>query len=109
LFALVQQLLTLNEERRAIADRKNNVLAMAKAIGFDKAQMNRVVRDIEADAGAREEKEAVYATYRRVLGVRGPLSDALMPSVVDARVGRTVTMQAKRIAYVDAMLQAGAA
>jgi DNA primase len=84
-------------------------MKFAEAIGFHKAQINAVVREIESDLskgpGAREEAEMVRVLYRRTLGIRGPMNEAMLPQVVD---GRPKQIGAKRKATTLALIEAGA-
>ncbi|MEI9928056.1 MAG: toprim domain-containing protein [Sphingomonas sp.] len=70
LIMITRRLLDIRRQRAELTRAANDVLAMAKAIGFDRNALNAVVRDIEADAAGREDHEAAWALYRRVLGVK---------------------------------------
>lgn len=85
LLMIVRAKLALREERRALTERGRDMDAMAKAMGFDKKALNRVVADIERDSEIREEDEAIYVAYRRVAGVLGPVMEAMLPDAVDPR------------------------
>ncbi len=81
LLMILQQKLEYRAQRRAISQEEKALMAMAKAIGFDGPTITRICSDIEADASAREGKEALYATYRRVAGIKGPVDEALLPAM----------------------------
>lgn len=112
LFQIVQYML---KKRRAKADFNaeinadiKDVLAMAKAAGFNTKAINAAVRDIEADAEKREEHEMHWSLYRRVLGISGPMNEATLPQIVDARprlsaaAARGKAMKDYRLALLEA-------
>jgi DNA primase len=97
LHLILRELLRLNAERAAIGERKRDLLAMGKAMGLETKALNAVVRDIEADPEKREAHEAAWALYRRVAGVPGPMDEAVMPRITDARVRRAPGAKARRM------------
>lgn len=109
LIAIVRALLRKREERRAIGDEIKDLMAMAKVAGFVGKEITAVVRDIECDLahgpGSREDAEMVRVLYRRTLGVRGPMSEAMLPQVVDGRP-KQIGAGAKRRATVHALIDA---
>lgn len=107
LIRFLREKLAIRAERKALTQRGRDVDAMAKMLGLSPQALNRVCADIEADPEVREEKEAVWALYRRVAGVRGPMQDAMMPSIVDGRAARGPSVGAKRLARVEAMIEGG--
>lgn len=104
LIAIVRELLRLRAERADLGARLRDVQSMAKAIGFVPAVLTRVVRAIEADPAAREEAEAIEATYRATLGVRGPMTEALLPNVT--LLPPASSGAARRLTRVEALLEA---
>jgi DNA primase len=90
LIYITQNLLKLRESERVavapIREAKKTVKAMAKAIGLDGSTLDAVCKMIEMDPAEREEKEALLALYRRVLGIHGPMLDALLPQGLPAGV-----------------------
>lgn len=103
----LREKLTIRAQRRALTERGRDLDAMAKVIGLNPQMLNKVVADIEADPDAREQKEALWALYRRVAGVQGPMEVALLPSLVDGRAARGPSVAAKRLANVEAMIEGG--
>lgn len=107
LIELVRRLIALREERRAITGDIADLMKMAAAIGFDRKAIGAALADIESDLahgpGPREEREMLRVLYRRTLGIRGPLNEALLPQVVDARP-RLAGPAAKRRAVIDAIV-----
>ena len=103
---LTDRLLTLRGARADINDDIKSVLAVAKAMGFIASEINHVVRELEMDASMRMEREAVRVSYRRALGVVGPLTDALLPAITGERLHKAVQVADKRLsrtlAYLDA-------
>ena len=94
LIAVVRQLLQLRAEERAalepIREERKFVRALAKMAGLRLPQVDAVVKMIEMDmnegsSAGRHESESVLVLYRRVLAVEGPLTEALMPVVMDGR------------------------
>ena len=107
LHQIVRLVLRLRQDRRGINDEIKDALAMAKAIGFDPKSLGSVIRDIEADSAGREDHEALWALYRRVLGVQGPMQEAIMPPIIDARPARALSAPAKRLSHALALVEAG--
>lgn len=103
----LREKLAIRAQRRALTERGRDLDAMAKVIGLHPSTLNKVVMDIEADPEAREQKEALWALYRRVAGVQGPMEVALLPSLVDGRTVRGPSVAAKRLARVEAMIEGG--
>lgn len=94
LIAVVQRLLHLRADERAalepIREERKFVRELAKMAGLRLPQVDAVVKMIEMDmmegsSAGRHESESVLVLYRRVLAVEGPLSEALLPVVVDGR------------------------
>lgn len=107
LHQIVRHVLKLRQKKRAITDDIKDAMGMAKAIGFDPKAFNAVIRDIEADTARREDHEAQWALYRRVIGVRGPMQEAIMPPIIDARPARAISAPAKRLSHALALVEAG--
>lgn len=106
LVMIVRHLLKLRADRREVNESIKDGLAVAKAAGFDKKAINALILDLEADASVREEHEAVWALYRRVMGVKGPMSEAMMPSPIDARAVKVTTAIERRLSKVMIMIEA---
>jgi DNA primase len=110
LIQIVRHVLAKRAERREITEEIADALKMAEAVGFVKKEIQAVVRDIESDLAngpvVREEAEMARVLYRRVLGIRGPMTEAMLPSVIDARP-RLASAAAKRRATQDALIEAG--
>lgn len=94
LIAVVQRLLHLRAEERAamepIREERRFARELAKMAGLRLPQIDAVVKMIEADmtegsSAGRHESESVLVLYRRVLAIEGPLTEALLPVVVDGR------------------------
>ncbi len=88
-----KRLLELRADERAalepIREERKFVRELAKLAGLRLPQIDAVVKMIEADlldgtSAGRHEVESVLVLYRRVLGIKGPLTEALMPVVIDA-------------------------
>lgn len=101
LIKVVRKLVELRAEERAavepIREERKFVRELAKLSGLRLPQIDAVVKMIEADLGegssaGRHEIESVLVLYRRVLGIEGPLTEALMPVVIDA--GRSAGQKA---------------
>ena len=111
LIAIVQRVLIRRAERKLITEEIADALKMAEAVGFVKTEINTVVRDIESDiahgSGVREEAEMVRVLYRRTLGLRGPMTEAMLPQVIDARA-RPASATLKRRATMNALIDASA-
>lgn len=101
LIAVVRRLLELRADERAalepIREERKFVRELAKMAGLRLPQVDAVVRMIEADmlegsSAGRHEAESVLVLYRRVLAIEGPLTEAMLPVVVDAsRPAKQVT------------------
>ncbi len=110
LIALVRALLKKRAERREIAAEIKDLMGMAKLAGFEGPAITAVLKDIESDlewgSGVREEAEMHRVLYRRTLGIRGPLNEAMLPQLVDARA-RVPSLAAKRRSAQNALIDAG--
>lgn len=106
LIMIVQRAIELRRQRDGITEMIGDLLAMAKGAGFSPKAINALIRDIEADTEAREGHESLWALYRRVLGVKGPMTEALMPSPVDARQVKESTAVQRRLSRAMAMIEA---
>lgn len=89
---VVRRLLELRADERAalepIREERKFVRELAKMAGLQRAQIDAVVKMIEADmaegsSAGRHESESVLVLYRRVLAIDGPLTEALLPAVID--------------------------
>lgn len=111
LIALARRVVKLRAERREITAEIADTLKMAEAIGFNKKELTAVIRDIESDlangSAVREEAEMVRVLYRRTLGVRGPLDEAMLPQAAEPRA-RAANAQIKRRAAQYALIEARA-
>ena len=112
LIAIVKAVLKRREERREINEELADIMKMAELAGFQKKAITSVVQDIESDLkhgpAKREEDEMQRVLYRRTLGVRGPMTEAMLPQLVDgARRGASAIV--KRRATMHALIDAGAA
>lgn len=85
---LVRKLVELRlEELRLlepIREERKWVREMAKLAGLNRPQMDAAVKAILADlaegsSAGRHDGESVLVLYRRVLGIKGPLTEALLP------------------------------
>lgn len=94
LIAVVRRLLELRADERAamepIREERRFVRELAKMAGLRLPQIDAVVKMLEADhaegsSAGRHESESVLVLYRRVLAIEGPLTEALLPVVIDAR------------------------
>lgn len=94
LIAVVRRLLDLRADERAamepIREERKFVREMAKMAGLCLPQIDAVVKMIEMDmmegsSAGRHDAESVLVLYRRVLAIEGPLTEALLPVVIDAR------------------------
>ena len=59
----------LEEDRKGVADDIKDVYAEAKGTGFDTKTMKAVVRLRKMEKAARQEAEALLATYKTALGL----------------------------------------
>ena len=94
LIAVVRRLLELRADERAavepIREERKFVRELAKMSGLRLPQVDAVVKMIEVDlaegsSAGRHDAESVLVLYRRVLAIEGPLTEAMLPVVVDAR------------------------
>jgi DNA primase len=112
LIYVVQNLLKLRESERVavhpIRETKKTVKAMAKTIGLDGPTLDAVCKMIEMDPNIREEKEMTLALYRRVLGIKGPMLDAMLSQALPAgvaprsRVIKAAPRAGQALAWLDA-------
>jgi DNA primase len=106
LIMIVQRVIELRRARDEISATIKDLLAMAKAAGFSVKALGALVRDIEADTALREDHEAIWALYRRVLGVKGPMTEAMLPSPVEARRIKESTAVQRRLSRAMVMIEA---
>lgn len=111
LIAIVRAALHKRAERKAITEELGYLMKMAAAIGFVKSEITAVLRDIESDLehgpGVREEAEMSRVLYRRTLGIRGPMNEAMLPQIVEGRA-RAASATIKRRAAQNALIDASA-
>ena len=111
LIAIVRAALHKRAERNAITEELGELMKMAAAIGFVKSEITAVLRDIESDLehgpGVREEAEMARVLYRRTLGIRGPMNEAMLPQIVEGRA-RAASATIKRRAAQNALIDASA-
>ena len=111
LIAIVRAALHKRAERKAITEELGDLMKMAAAIGFVKSEITAVLRDIESDLehgpGVREEAEMARVLYRRTLGIRGPMNEAMLPQIVEGRA-RAASATIKRRAAQNALIDASA-
>jgi uncharacterized protein (UPF0335 family) len=69
----IERIERLAEERKGIADDIADVYAEAKAQGYDKPTMRRIVRLRAMDESARQEAAALLETYADALGLQAAL------------------------------------
>jgi len=111
LIAMVKRVLRLREERRGITEDITEIMKLAELMGFSKKAITATVAEIESDLkhgpAVREEHEMNRVLYRRTLGIRGPLNEAMLPQVVDVAARRISTgAGAKRKAAMHALIDA---
>lgn len=92
--------------RREISDELKHVSAMAKALGFTPKVFNTAVRQMEEDSGVRETFEAELACYRNALGVRGPMTAAMLPAIGAEQMTKAAKVADKRMARTLALIDA---
>lgn len=107
LIRFIRAALDLRADRRALTERGRDLAAMAKLRGLTMPLINRVAAEIETDPETREGKEAIWALYRRVAGVEGPMNEALLPSLITAGAQPVRGAPARRLALIDAMIEGG--
>jgi DNA primase len=102
LIQVVRKLVELRAEERAavepIREERRWVRELAKLSGLRLPQIDAVVKMIEADlaegcSASRHEIESVLVLYRRVLGIQGPLTEAMLPVVISASSSEAVGKQ----------------
>lgn len=108
LIVIARRLLELRATRKEITESIKDLTALAKAAGFTPKALNAVLRDLEADSEVREGYEAIWALYRRVLGVKGPMSEAMMPAAIDPREVKVTNAVQRRLSKAMALMDARA-
>lgn len=102
----IRRLIELRAERAEISQTIRDGMAVMKAAGFDPKAINATIRDIEADSECREDHEALWALYRRVMGVKGPMTEAILPSPIDARQARITNAVQRRLSKAMVLIDA---
>lgn len=67
--AFVERLERMDEEAKALNDDRKDILAEARANGFDTKVIRRILADRRQDRDQRMEFEAVYELYKQALGM----------------------------------------
>lgn len=106
LIAVVRRKLELRAQRREISQVDRDLTSMAKSIGLHPNSLTAMCMALETDPETREENEAILALYRRVLGIKGPMSEALLPPSLPAGVSARRIQPAKSSAQALAWLDA---
>jgi DNA primase len=106
LIAVVRRKLELRAQRREISQVDRDLTSMAKSIGLHPKSLTAMCVALETDPETREENEAILALYRRVLGIKGPMSEALLPPSLPAGVSARRIQPAKSSAQALAWLDA---
>lgn len=106
LIAVVRRKLELRKMRREISQTDRDLTAMAKSIGLHPKSLTAICVALETDPATREENEAILALYRRVLGIKGPMTEAMlpppMPFGVSAKRVQPAKSSAQALAWIDA-------
>lgn len=100
------RVLDLRAQRRELNDDIKSVMQIAKAFGFSTREITKTVIDMEADPAMREQAEAIHISYRRALGVQGPLTEAALPVITGAAVERAAQVVDKRLSRTLALIDA---
>ncbi len=66
---IIERVERLNEEEQGIKDDKRDVLAEAKAVGFDTKTINAIVALRKMNPDLRREAEDILETYKSALGI----------------------------------------
>jgi DNA primase len=103
---IAHYVLSKRADRRDINDELKNALAIAKALGFTPKVINAVVRQMEEDPAVRETYEAELACYRTALGVRGPMTAAMLPAIGAEQITKAAKVADKRMARTMALIDA---
>lgn len=103
---IAHYLLSRRADRRDINDEIKHALSMAKSLGFTPKALNTVVRQMEEDPGVRETFEAELACYRNALGVRGPMTTAMLPAIGAEQITKAAKVADKRMARTLALIDA---
>lgn len=106
LIAVVRRKLELRAQRREISQVDRDLTSMAKSIGLHPKSLTAICVALETDPETRKENEAILALYRRVLGIKGPMNEALLPPPLPAGVGAKRIQPAKSSAQALAWLDA---
>lgn len=103
---IAHYILSKRADRRDVNDEIRAATAMAKALGFTPKVLNAVVRQMEEDPAVRETFEAELACYRTALGIRGPMTAAMLPAIGAEQITRAAKVADKRMARTLALIDA---
>lgn len=103
---IAHYLLSRRAGRRDINDEIKHALAVGKSLGFTPKVINAVVRQMEEDPAVRETFEAELACYRNALGVRGPMTAAMLPAIGAEAMTKAAKVADKRMARTLALIDA---
>ena len=107
-------LMRMMDERDEVNERIRDAMAWLKARGYPVKAMRATLGNLRADRkhgpAAREDFEAQWALFRRIMGVQGPMDEAMLPRAADprARVASGSAVVAKRMAQQAALIDARA-
>lgn len=74
--SIIQRIEKLEEEKTVLAADIREVMAEAKANGFDTKTIRQVIRIRKMEAHERDEQEALLHTYLHALGMAPDMEDA---------------------------------
>lgn len=103
---IAHYILSRRADRRDVNEEIKHALSMAKALGFTPKVINAVVKQIEEEPGVRETFEAELACYRNALGVRGPMTAAMLPPIGVEQMTKAAKVADKRMARSLALIDA---
>ena len=69
--SIIERFERLEEDKKAVTDDMKEVMAEAKANGYDTKILRKIIAVRKQDAGERAEQAAMFALYCEALGISG--------------------------------------
>jgi len=67
---IIEQIMGMEEQKKAIADDIKDAYAAAKGQGYDTKTLRRIIALMKMDKASRDEADAILETYLEALGMK---------------------------------------
>ncbi len=99
----IEEVEAIRERKKQLADIEKEIMARAKAQGFDTKTIRAIVRDRAKEADKREEEQTLYDTYAHALGMaeEAPIHAVVASIGEDILVKEEVVETLKKIVPIN--------